>query len=115
MEDVYVSALGWFEENNQLKSKYNIRFATSQDGINWNRNGTVCIDFKSPKETNIARTWVLPNKNGFEGWYCSDWGKDIVLVTQIQKMEFIGNVMTNVRAWNYQNLDLTIKRNVIQL
>ena len=48
---------------------YNIKFAESNDGINWVRNGQVCIDFKSRNETALARPCVIYENNIFKMWY----------------------------------------------
>ncbi|MBK8551404.1 MAG: hypothetical protein IPL53_10245 [Ignavibacteria bacterium] len=42
----YVSLIKWTEEEGALKHYYNIRYAESEDGVNFKREGIVCIDFK---------------------------------------------------------------------
>jgi hypothetical protein len=39
----YVSCTGWKVVNNNPEPLYNIKYATSRDGINWLRDGTVAI------------------------------------------------------------------------
>ena len=46
----YVSLIKWSEEEGKLKHFYNIRYAESDDGINFKREGVVCIDFKKEFE-----------------------------------------------------------------
>ena len=62
----YVSCVGWVNED---LPKYNIKYATSSDGINWHRDGTVAIDFKSLDEHSLARPSVLKDKNIYKMWY----------------------------------------------
>lgn len=65
----YTSCLGWEIENNNLKSYYHIKYAESIDGINWERNGIVCIDFKSKEENAIARPCVTKVDDIYKMWY----------------------------------------------
>jgi len=65
----YVSLIKWIEKNGNLKHYYNIRFAESDDGINWKRDGHVCIDFKNENEYAIARPFVLKEDGIFRMWY----------------------------------------------
>ncbi len=66
----YISGVKWELENNQAKHYYHIKYAESQDGINWERKGKVCIDFKSPDEYAIARSCVLVKNGMYRMWYC---------------------------------------------
>lgn len=65
----YVSLIKWVEENGALKHYYNIRYAESDDGINWKREGKVCIDFKNKYEYAIARPFVLKENGKYKMWY----------------------------------------------
>ncbi|MFZ1321219.1 MAG: hypothetical protein WAT71_06645 [Ignavibacteria bacterium] len=65
----YVSLIKWTEEKGMLKHFYNIRYAESDDGINWKREGNVCIDFKNEYEYAIARPFVLKEDEVFKMWY----------------------------------------------
>lgn len=65
----YVSLIKWTEEDGDLKHYYNIRYAESSDGINWDRNGHICIDFKNEFEYAIARPLVLKEEGIYKMWY----------------------------------------------
>lgn len=65
----YVSLIKWIKENDSLKHYYNIRYAESSDGINWKREGKVCIDFKNKYEYAIARPFVLKENGKYKMWY----------------------------------------------
>lgn len=65
----YVSLIRWTEEQGTLKHYYNIRYAESTDGINWNREGKVCIDFANEYEYAIARPFVLKDEGVYKMWY----------------------------------------------
>ena len=63
----YVSCTGW--ENPDLP-RYNIKYAESEDGINWKQDGIVCIDFISNNETAIARPCIQYENGIYRMWYC---------------------------------------------
>lgn len=62
----YVSCVGWVHED---LPRYNIKYAESNDGIHWNRQGKVCIDFKSKNENALARPCVFKENNIYKMWY----------------------------------------------
>ncbi|MEO9485823.1 MAG: hypothetical protein ABJG47_20365 [Ekhidna sp.] len=62
----YVSGEGWRNKDLPI---YNIKYAHSSDGINWIREGTVCIDFNSARETALARPCVLKSEDGYRMWF----------------------------------------------
>ena len=65
----YVSCVGWELENGKPKHYYHIKYAESKDGINWDRRGIVCIDFKSKDEYAISRPYVIKEKGIYKMWY----------------------------------------------
>lgn len=71
----YVSGLRWFETGGFLKSVYHIKYAESDDGLEWRRRGVVAIDFASPDETNIARPCITKSEHGYEAWFSYDRGQ----------------------------------------
>ena len=62
----YVSGEGWI---NKDLPKYNIKYATSADGYNWNRDGKVSIELEE-NETALARPCVII-ENGIYKMYFS--------------------------------------------
>jgi hypothetical protein len=48
---------------------YHIKYAESDDGINWVRKGIICIDFKSQDEYAISRPCVLKDGELYKMWY----------------------------------------------
>ncbi len=65
----YVSGVAWVMEQGKPKHKYHIRYAESRDGLNWDRRGIVCIDFKSDDEYAIARPCVVRDADRYRMWY----------------------------------------------
>lgn len=68
-EDVYkmwyVSGEGWI---NKDLPKYNIKYATSKNGIRWNREGTVSLDLLE-NETALARPCVIKTEDRYEMFF----------------------------------------------
>ena len=65
----YVSGSDWKMDIQDPKHYYHIKYAESRDGVNWDRAGIVCIDFKSKEEFAIARPFVIKEKNIYKMWY----------------------------------------------
>jgi hypothetical protein len=65
----YVSATGWERTGDRIRHRYHIKYADSKDGINWNRKGIVCIDYRSAEEYALARPWVIKDGNLYKMWY----------------------------------------------
>src|SRR5262245_58108088 len=66
----YVSASKWALEDGRPKHFYNIRYAESNDGVSWRRDGTVCIDFADQDEYAFARPCVIKERDGcYRMWY----------------------------------------------
>lgn len=65
----YISGLRWAMENGAPKHYYHIRYAESDDGIAWRREGRVAIDF-GPGEYAIARPSILRDTGLYRMWYC---------------------------------------------
>lgn len=65
----YVSGTSWTREAHGLQSHYHVKYAESDDGLAWRRDGRVCIDYIGPEETNIARLWVVRDGGRYLGWY----------------------------------------------
>ncbi len=64
----YVSGYRWDEDDSGLHSNYHIKYAESQDGTTWKRDGRVCLDTIGD-ERNIGRTCVVHGPDGWEAWY----------------------------------------------
>ncbi len=65
----YVSGTRWEELAGRLISYYHVKYAESEDGVTWRRDGTVAIDFASPQETNVARSWVVDDGHALRMWF----------------------------------------------
>jgi len=65
----YVSCTGWEMKDGQPRHRYHIKYAESSDGIRWNREGVVCIDYQSAEEYAIARPCVVKEEGIYKMWY----------------------------------------------
>lgn len=73
----YLSCDMWQMQDGKLNHKYNIKYATSSDAINWSRNGIVAIDYYWENEYAISVPRVLKEKGIYKMWY-SYRGKGII-------------------------------------
>lgn len=65
----YVSGLGWLEVEGLLEPIYGIKYADSEDGINWIRSGNIVIPRRHSAEA-IARPTVVRRDGRYHMWYC---------------------------------------------
>lgn len=65
----YLSCTGWELIDNSPRHRYHIKYAESNDGISWQRDGHVAIDFASDKEFAISRPSVLFHNDQWYMWY----------------------------------------------
>ncbi len=70
----YVSGESWTQEAHGLQSHYFVKYAESEDGLIWRRDGRVCLNLQGD-ETNIARLWVVPDGGRYRGWYSVGGGR----------------------------------------
>lgn len=65
----YVSGTGWEIKDSRPRHRYHIKYAESADGIHWDREGIVCIDYQSREEYAIARPCVMKSGEIYKMWY----------------------------------------------
>jgi hypothetical protein len=65
----YISCMKWEIENDLPKHYYKVMYTESLDGINWNQERLVVIDFKDNTEFAIARPQVIFENNIYKMWY----------------------------------------------
>lgn len=53
----------------RARHSYHIRYADSDDGLNWRRLGRVCIDFQAQNEYAISRPSVVRDPDMYRMWY----------------------------------------------
>jgi len=70
----YQSCTGWRMRGGKPQHKYHIKYAESHDGINWQRNGLVAIDYANDQECAISRPSVIHDNDCWRMWF-SFWGQ----------------------------------------
>lgn len=65
----YASSTGWITIDGKPEPLYQIKYAESDDGVNWSRTNTTCIGPRSEFEA-IARPCVIKENDKYLMWYC---------------------------------------------
>lgn len=67
----YVSCRDWRLRNGAPQHRYNIRYAESDDGVDWRREGHVSIDFASDDEYALSRPCVVRDADRYRMWFAA--------------------------------------------
>ena len=65
----YLSCTKWDTIDGKLEPFYHIKYAESKDGLHWERNGVVAIDYKSEGEGGIVSASILKEGHIYKMWY----------------------------------------------
>jgi predicted GH43/DUF377 family glycosyl hydrolase len=65
----YLSCVGWEMRDGKVEHKYHIKYASSKDGIHWDRTGQVAIDFLNSEEYAISRPTVMLDNDVWKMWF----------------------------------------------
>jgi len=65
----YISGIRWVEVDGYREPVYGVKYATSKDGVYWDRPPALCIPQQHPNEA-FSHPSVLHTKQGYEMWYC---------------------------------------------
>jgi hypothetical protein len=65
----YASGTEWRPAGDTLEPRYLIKYAESTDGIAWDRDGAVAIDYASDDEGGLVRPAVCHDADGWRMWY----------------------------------------------
>lgn len=65
----YAACTGWEIINGSPEPRYNLRYAESTDGIHWQRNGKIAIDYRDEAEGGLVRAAVLHDSESFRMWF----------------------------------------------
>ncbi len=67
----YVSGTGWEMKDGRPEHRYHIKYAESMDGIEWRREGLVCVDYQSVDEYAISRPCVVKDGPLYRMWFAA--------------------------------------------
>jgi predicted GH43/DUF377 family glycosyl hydrolase len=73
----YLSCTGWADVNGKKVHNYHIKYAESKDGIDWQRNGVIAIDYKDEYEYAISVPRVIKENGIYKMWFSSRGTKAI--------------------------------------
>lgn len=65
----YGSNIQWGARKEDMR--HLIKYAESPDGIHWEREDVVAIDFEGPGEYAMCKPCVLPDRDRYRMWFCS--------------------------------------------
>ena len=66
----YISCTEWKIVNGKTEPVYLIKYADSDDGINWKTSKNICINYKYDGEA-LGRPWVIKENNIYKMWYAT--------------------------------------------
>ncbi|MFO1321950.1 MAG: hypothetical protein U1F52_20280 [Burkholderiales bacterium] len=67
----FTSCVRWTEEAEGPKHHYRLEYAESEDGIVWDRPGTVAVDFRDAHEYALGVPRVIRDGDLHRMWFCS--------------------------------------------
>jgi hypothetical protein len=65
----YLSCIKWLPFEGKMESVYHFKYAESDDGIVWRRNGTVAVELKPGDEAGLAKASVIREAQKYRMWY----------------------------------------------
>lgn len=72
----YLSCTGWINYQGRYEPVYNLKYAESENGIDWQRNGDVAINFKDADEGGLVKASVILESGIYKMWYAYRKAKD---------------------------------------
>lgn len=67
----YVSCCDWRLRDGAPQHRYHIRYAESDDGVQWRREGRVSIDFANDDEYALSRPCVVRDEDRYRMWFAA--------------------------------------------
>lgn len=65
----YIAGSKWIDLNGKQVPTYNLRYLESEDGINWGKEGKVCLDLANKDEYGFGRPFVIKENHLYKMWY----------------------------------------------
>jgi hypothetical protein len=64
----YISCTGWKMINNYPEPSYHIKYAESNNGINWKKEGVICLDYDENAKA-LGRPCVIKQNEGYNMYF----------------------------------------------
>jgi hypothetical protein len=65
----YAACTGWEMVEGKAEPRYHLKYAESVDGIHWEREGVVAIDYQGAQEGGLVRASVIREAGAYRMWY----------------------------------------------
>jgi hypothetical protein len=72
----YLSGTKWEVVDDRIESFYHLKYAESDDGVQWRREGVVAIDYDSEDEGGIVRPSIIREGGAYRMWYSARGARD---------------------------------------
>ncbi len=66
----YMSCTQWRSFDDGVEPRYLLKYASSTDGIHWQRDNHIAIDYLNEQEGGIVAASVLAQDDDYRMWYC---------------------------------------------
>lgn len=66
----YLSCTDWRSIQGRMEPLYHLKYAESPDGVHWQRDGVVAIDYVDDNEGGIVRASVVKQADRYSMWFC---------------------------------------------
>ena len=107
----YASATNWILINDKPESLYHIKYAYSNDGMEWLRNNISCITPLNPTEAN-ARPTVIIEDNKFKMWFTYRGSNDFRDGAESYKISYAEAQLTEPSIWIRKDQELILGENI---
>jgi hypothetical protein len=94
----YTSGTGWIPVGNRVEPLYNIKYAWSEDGVNWNRTNEVCVEQANPEEC-VARASVLRDGDNLHMWFIYRGSRDFRDGVDSYRIGYAAGNITQPTVW----------------
>lgn len=94
----YTSGTGWVDVDGRKEPLYDIKYASSLDGINWIRKGEICISQNNTEEC-VARATVVAEGNTLHMWFIYRGSRDFRDGNDSYKIGYAKGSITNPTQW----------------
>ena len=93
----YLSCTGWEMHNGKPEPLYVLKYAESYDGINWNRDGKVVVNFSNSNEGGLVSASVIKELHSYRMWFGrrnkSDYRQNIINSYRLGYAESVDGVV----------------------
>lgn len=94
----YTSGTGWINIEGRKEPVYDIKYASSKNGIDWQREGEVCIAQENIEEC-VARASVLKQEDNLKMWFIYRGSRDFRDGSDSYKIGYAESSIHNPTKW----------------